>query len=281
MAWDWCFGMPVDHRLKPLLSSQPQKPSRIALGSHQSTLEQYGRESDRSESRSPASSENGIRFARWLAGPMQQGGLVIALSQPAPTQRYTADCENVKNECATLYWLDDILRLIGCSSLQKTSCFDAFPFCLKRPRHKECPPEMRNAYEIFLQMICQKEPDVILCAWQPPKGFGEAQYCSKGIGVTNETETVMVSGRPIKLVNAFHPSYAINFYPNESCFRQLFLLETAKAFGELDGRWVEEPWMLTLRACCQQRASDLAKGAASTHFPIIKSQLIFQPETPS
>lgn len=268
MASDWCFDIPIDHRLKPLLSSQPQKRSRIAFGSHQSILGQYGRESHRSESSSPASSEDGIRFARWLAGPKQQGGLVIALLQPARNQRYTADCENVKNECATLYWLDDILRLIGCSSLRKTSCFDAFPFRLEWPRNKEIPSVMRKAYLVFLQMICQKKPDVILCAWQPPKGFEEAQYCSKGIGATDETETVMISGRPVKLVNAFHPSYATNFHPNESCFRQLFLLETAKAFGELDGRWVETPWMHTLRACCRQRASDLAKGVASTYSPL-------------
>ena len=58
----------------------------------------------------------------------------------------------------------------------------------------------------------------------------------------------MVSSRPIKLVNTFHPSYAINFYPNESYFWQLFLLETAKAFRELDSKWVEEPWIPTLRA---------------------------------
>ncbi len=69
IASDWCFDIPIDHRLKPLLSSQPQKRSRIAFGSHQSILGQYGRESHRSESSSPASSEDGIRFARWLAGP--------------------------------------------------------------------------------------------------------------------------------------------------------------------------------------------------------------------
>lgn len=267
MTCDWCFGIPVDHRLKPLLSSQPQKPSWIALGSHQSTLEQYGCEIDQSESCSPASTRDGIRFAKWLAGPMQQGGLLVALLQPARTQRYTGDCENDKDECATLYWPHEILRLVGGSSLWKTSSFDAFPFCLNWPRNKECPPEMRNAYGIFQQMIRQKKPDVILCAWQRPKGFGEAQYCSKGIGATNETETIMVCGRPIKLVNAFHPSYAINFHPNESCFRHLFLLETAKAFAELDSRWEEEPWMHSLRACCQQRASELAKGTASTYSP--------------
>ncbi len=265
MASDWCFDIPIDHRLKPLLSSRSQKRSRIAFGGHQSTLEQYGRETDRSECSSPASSGDGIRFASQLATPMRQGGLVIALLQPAPSQRYTADFEEVKNECATLYWLDNILRLIGCSSLWKTSCFDAFPFCLEQPRNKECPSGMRKAYSVFLQMIGQKKPDVILCAWRPPKGIKEARFCSKGVGATNETETVVISGKPVKLVNAFHPSYAINFHPNESCFRQLFLLETAKAFGELDGRWVEAAWMHALRACCRQRASDLAKGVASSY----------------
>ncbi len=38
MASDRCFDMPIDHRLKPLLSSQPQKRSQIAYGSLQSIL---------------------------------------------------------------------------------------------------------------------------------------------------------------------------------------------------------------------------------------------------
>ena len=39
-------------------------------------------------------------------------------------------------------------------------------------------------------MIRQKKPDVILGAWPAPKGFGEVQYCSKGVGATNKTETI-------------------------------------------------------------------------------------------
>lgn len=124
----------------------------------------------------------------------------------------------------------------------KTNCFDAFPFYLNWSRNKKCSPKMKNAYGIFQQMIRQKKPDVILCAWQPPKGFEEAQYCSKEIEITNETKTVMVCDKLIKLFNAFHSSYAIHFHSNESCFRQLFLLETAKAFANLNNRWKKEPW---------------------------------------
>ena len=57
-------------------------------------------------------------------------------------------------------------------------------------------------------MIRQKKPGVILGARQPPKGFGEVKYCSKGVGATDETETIVVGGSPIKLVNAFYPSYS-------------------------------------------------------------------------
>lgn len=263
MASDWCFNVPIDHRLKPLLSSQPQKSSKTGLGSHLTTLERHGRGISR------PTSENEIKFGQWLARPMGQGGLVVALLQPAPHQQYTSNIENVKNECVTLYWLDSILQVIGHSTLEKTSCFDAFPFCLEKASNRNCPLEMRHAYEVFLRMIRQKKPDVILGAWQAPKGFGEVQCCSKGVGATDETETIVVGGSPIKLVNAFHPSYAINYHPNESCFRQLFILETAKAFGELNGRWLEEGWMRSLRASCRQRATDLAKGAVSTSSPFL------------
>jgi hypothetical protein len=54
-------------------------------------------------------SEHEASSAAWLAKPDMQGGLVIALLQPAKTQIYTEDVQWVKNECPTLAYLKESL----------------------------------------------------------------------------------------------------------------------------------------------------------------------------
>jgi len=256
---NWCFDIPIDHRLKRSLS-QPQNNARTRIGAHALIYKGYRRLLQTTQARLPLRSEKEIEIGEWLAGPMRHNGLVVALLQPAPKQEYKGSFEQVKVECATLKYLDNAFQGIASASLADTSCFDAFPFHLATVRKGISPPEMRMAYEIFLKMVREKKPDVIFCAWQAPEMFEDLQYSSKGVGAVNGTEIAVVDGHPIKLINAFHPSYAINYHSNESCFRQLFLLEMAKAFGEQNGRWLEDPWMQMLRAYCRQRASDLAKG---------------------
>ena len=94
MASDWCFGVPIDHRLiKALVVLSASKSSKTGLGSHLATLERHGHGISRPKSRSPTTSESEIKFGRWLAPPIRQGGLVVALLQPAPNQQYTPNVE--------------------------------------------------------------------------------------------------------------------------------------------------------------------------------------------
>lgn len=263
MASEWCFDIPIDHRLKRFLV-RPRIDSSADVGAHRMLYEDHGRSLQRSQSRSFPVSDPEIDFGSWLARPDARGGLVVALMQPARSQRYSGSFEQIKRECATLNYLDDALQGIGLVGLEDVTCIDALPFYLESPKVKTAPPEMRAAYEVFLEMVRRKKPDVILGAWQGPEALGDVQYSSKGVGAVDDTRTVVVDGHPIKIVNAFHPSYAINYNPNESCFRQLFLLEMTKAFAELDGNWKEEPWMQSLRANCGGRASTLARGRYSS-----------------
>jgi hypothetical protein len=64
-------------------------------------------------------------------------------------------------------------------------------------------------------------------------------------------------GFQTQLVNAFHPSYAVNYNPHESCFRQLLILETTQACGLYAGRWHNKCWMDDMREQCKKRASAL------------------------
>lgn len=259
MAADCCFDIPIDHRLKRYLSGT-QIESATDHGSHRIIYEEYGRSLRQSQSRSTPISSEEIIFGSKLAEPDTCGGLLVALMQPGRSQQYIGSFEESLTECATLNYLDHAARTLGSVGLKDITCVDALPFYPDSVKVSNAPPEMRIAYETFLRMIRYKKPDVILCAWKVPQRFGFVQYSSKGVGKVDDTEVISVDGHPIKLVNAFHPSYAINYHPNESCFRRLFVLEMAKAFAELDAGWQEELWMRDLRAYCRQRASELARG---------------------
>ena len=70
-----------------------------------------------------------IAFAKRLALPETKGGILVLLLQPAPNQHYDGqDFGSVVQKCETLKAVDNVLRNVIRSSLEETSCFDAFPF---------------------------------------------------------------------------------------------------------------------------------------------------------
>lgn len=81
MASYRCFDMPIDHRLKPLLSSRSQKRSQIAYGSLQSILGRIGYQLKNGLEYMMAvlpwfsiGSSEGCRFyCRWCAGRTDSG----------------------------------------------------------------------------------------------------------------------------------------------------------------------------------------------------------------
>jgi hypothetical protein len=61
-------------------------------------------------------------------------------------------------------------------------------------------------------------------------------------------------------VNALHPSYAINYFPEFSCFKRLLALEFVKAFALWQGNWNDEVWMAHLRNECHEQAKKFWEG---------------------
>ena len=243
------FGnIPVDHRLSQRLPLCPIKSS-VDRGTHAAVYAQYGR-SLQGKRASPVTDAE-IEFGTALAGPSTRGGLLVVLQQPAPSQRYTGNFDEDVMSCATLQYLDEALRLVGYGSLEDISCFDAFPFYLEETNPDRAPLEMRQAYKIFKEMVRLKRPDVIITAWKAPRITEFQQFGGKGVGAANGDRNVMVDEHCIRLVNAFHPSYAVNYNPNESCFHQLFLLELATVNVQA------EPWMRKLRNICRQRTREI------------------------
>lgn len=253
-----CNGIPVDHRLKRFLPSAKPKHSQ-EVGKHAGIVESFGYTMVRDDQTYPSTNEAG--FAAWLAKPDMQGGLVIALLQPAKTQVYTPDFQWVKDECPTLAYLEESLAFVnGPEGLASTSVFDAFPFITEPISSEGLSKEGTDAYNTFLAMLEAKKPEVVFACWRV-KGQERLICSGKGVGQATQVESLTLSnGHVVRVVNGFHPSYTANFCANESCFRRLFTMELCKAFCELNTAWQEDKWMDILRWKCQKRTRQLMEG---------------------
>lgn len=69
--------------------------------------------------------------------------------------------------------------------------------------------------------------------------------------------TIRLKNTRICRVNAFHPSYALNYHPEYSCFIQLLLLAVCQAYSVYIGDWAESIWIKELRATCTNLSSEL------------------------
>jgi hypothetical protein len=241
-----CLNIPIDHRLRALL-----QPHLAKIGKHVDLFEQYG---NSLQDAGKAITLQEIQFGRKLAMPRTKGGVVILLERPPKHQRYDGDFDHVVQQCATLRAIDDVLRNICGSSLEETSCFDAFPF-----QNGVRGDNDFEAYEVFKEMMKEKKPEVVLCCYRSPDATLFDFISSIGVGKMH-TRQFPLGGQFCTPVNAFHPSLAVNYNKSESCFRNLYILEALKAFHEIDGAWTDQDWMHELRSFCAKRVDDLSKS---------------------
>lgn len=260
-ALDYCLDIPIDHRLRSRLRPDSPTPDPYAeRGKHVDVLEGYGRQL-RDAGEKISMSE--IAFANTLAMPETKGGILVLLQQPPQNLQYDSrNFNKIVRGCETLRAVDNVLRTVIGTTLYDTSCFDAFPFqkvpILSRRNEAEYP-EYEEAYNVCKEMIYKKQPDVVLCCYQSPDIKKFDLLYSLGVGKTR-TYKVRLGDRRCTPVNAFHPSCAVNYNRGESCFRNLYMLETLQAFHVYNGTWTESKWMNELRSFCLNRARDLAKG---------------------
>ncbi|KAJ9612588.1 hypothetical protein H2200_004185 [Cladophialophora chaetospira] len=119
---------------------------------------------------------------------------------------------------------------------------------------------MRVANKTFIDMVTAKRPDVIISCFGRNTSKNElVKYFGSG-GIDGPSGHVTMGGVPMRRVNAFHPSYAVNYYPTYSCFRRLLLLEFCHAFGVWCGDWQEQAWMDVLREICRDKAQALRRA---------------------
>jgi hypothetical protein len=164
-------------------------------------------------------------------------------------------------ECRTFAALHEGFRAVTCNSLgiPDITVIDSLPFI--RPKDEVSPQLRRRLRMQVFEMVKAKRPDVILCMWQDKNGVTEDMELIQSIGIGwrfSEPRVQLEHDFTAKRVNAFHPSYTINYNPNFSCFRQLLLLEIAQACHTYMGNWVEQEWMAKLREKCRAEASGLS-----------------------
>jgi hypothetical protein len=253
-----CNGIPVDHRLIPFLQRIRLTQTNL-YANHAHKVEEYGSSMLREDYSRPTKEE--IEFTKWMAKPDNQGGVLIAIKQPAISQRYYAeDHYRTMDECASLAYLNEAINfIVGTGGISTVSVFDAFPYITKIVKDREKLSSSANsAYTTFLHMVELKRPAVVFGGWNMRETTVEPYYSSTGVGAENMHSQIELSdGYRINVVNGFHPRYAANFIPYESCFRRLFTLELTKAFSIANNSWSEQPWMSGLRAKCKRRVKEL------------------------
>jgi len=244
-----CLGFPIDHRLEPLLRTGLKCPDPfIGPGGHVQAIESYGRSLQRHRT---DITDDEVKFAAWLAMPETKGGVVIVLQQPAEHQRYLPDHHLTVKDCDTLDAVDEVCRAVTGFGLEKISCFDAFPFHKIPVKNSvgELEGHLDEAYDIFLDMIRQKQPDVIFCCYQSPHPAKYKHFQCIGVGRTRNYQVTYQNQR-YTCVNGFHPSYALHYLEDRSELRSLFIMETTQAFRRANGTWRESAWMKEARESC-------------------------------
>mgnify|MGYP004717364203 FL=1 len=122
---------------------------------------------------------------------------------------------------------------------------------------------IRDAFQTSVDFLVHKRPSAVFCAGKIG-GYlprGEAwKVESIGIGDTfrNPFATLWVENQEmveLQRVNGFHPSTPINYFPELTCLRQLFLLEVAHTCAVHRGDWKEEIWMSEFRDMCKKAFS--------------------------
>ncbi|RYC59315.1 hypothetical protein CHU98_g6882 [Xylaria longipes] len=238
-----CLDVAIDHRIrrlcKPTWAEGFPEPS-----AHLSVLQQYG-------SRQGCDTDE-IKVTSQLAGPAITGGILVTLQQPRDNYSFKAGFGGVVEECKTLTALDQLFS---------TALY---------------------VFEAARLTICAKRPDVVLCAgkiWLPyeernlRRGVANQEKSaikgelwkleSIGVGRPDLVDTVRFRGNGRELVqmskvNGFHPSYAVNYYPEHINLKQLLLLNVVKTCGIYRGDWEkEEMWMNSLRTECRELTSRL------------------------
>ena len=219
-----------------------------------------------------------------MARPESKGGVVVVLLRPHSTQDNSDGFLAGKYRCPTVDAVSELISVVSNTTLgfDDISVFDAIPFLDEKVKGEEI---IEQAQDVFANMIKAKQPEVVISCFQTETNnpIVKNLRCRR-IGYSFEfdlqgSKQLAELGLPSTRVNALHPSYAINYNPEFSCFKRLLILEFVKAFALWRRqRWADERWMSDLRHECHEQAKKLAEGiSASVHFNAILTKFYLSP----
>ena len=256
---DYCIDIAVDHRLKRLVRTVPV-PDTSNTTNHCQLLRNLPTRITRPKE--PITDQE-IDFTAWLARPNTDGGIIVLLERPANNHPYHLGRAITFSSCTTLIVLDQCFSFVsrGSITLNNVSVIDSLPYTREKDNiNAQYKYDLRHQVFLILQA---KRPQVTLCMWQEKEQLplSIARFKSVGVGKTFSKSLIHLGHHHrTRRINAFHPSYAVRYRSSESAFRQLLLLEVARACGELRGDWREEEWMQELRCHCRQKARERELG---------------------
>ncbi|KAL1965857.1 hypothetical protein VTN77DRAFT_4990 [Rasamsonia byssochlamydoides] len=249
-----CLGIPIDHRLRRIIRrAQIKRPCDENAG-HLRILYEFGSRLVYEEDRNVPVCE--IDFATEMARPDSKGGIVVALYRPSSKQDFSTGFVSARDSCGSLKAVKDLVSAASDRKLgfDDVSTFDAIPILHELVKDADL---INDAQDTFAEMIVAKQPDVVICCWKcDAQNELVKSLQSIGVGKCFDKPT-LTYGPSLSLsllrVNAFHPSFAINYNPTYSCFRRLLILEFTKAFALWRQDWEEEKWMTELRTFCRRQ----------------------------
>jgi hypothetical protein len=190
--------------------------------------------------------------------------MLIALLQPHSTQDNSHGFLAGIRDCGTLEAVSDLITTVNNAKagFDDISVFDAIPLIDEAATGADISSIIANAHDVFADMVRAKNPEIIICCFRTESHNTLVQKLrGRGVGRSFNDDKLspksVETGLSLKRVNAFHPSHAIHHYPIFCSLRQLLILEFTKAFGLLRHKWIEEPWMASLRAECCRTTVDL------------------------
>ncbi|KKP07029.1 hypothetical protein THAR02_00908 [Trichoderma harzianum] len=263
-----CLDVAIDHRIRQLLKPRPNTKVNSLYSNHvEKLLELYP-----FDHRKWFDASHELLVTEELAKPLTQGGIVVALLRPANYHPFSKGVDVVVEKSPTLRALRDVFALVGLDLVQHITVLDSLPFLPKADRYtpdKKYTKALNEHHEAFLDAVVAKRPDVVLCMWQRPDdvqcNWSGGALESIGVGEVFPNEKVILCDRhgnriETKRVNAFHPSYCMNYVCEYSQPRQLLMLEIARAWHSMDSSWHEEPWMAELRNSWKKKKTGLNNG---------------------
>ncbi|KAJ5737536.1 uncharacterized protein N7483_002661 [Penicillium malachiteum] len=251
-----CLGIPIDHRLRRLIREVRPIHTNVGDSDHIRILQEFRTSLKVKGSDSDYLTAFDLNFGIEMARPETKGGVVVVLLQPHSSQ---------DNSDGFLAGKENWLTIRAISELISAASNARFGFDdISEATEAIEENLLKEAHHMFATMVEAKQPEVVIsCFKTKSSNMIVKNLCSRRIGYCFDfdpqgSRQLAELGLNLTRVNAFHPSYAINYNPEFSCFKRLLLLEFVKAFALWQGNWIsDEGWMAHWRDECRKQAIKL------------------------